>query len=70
MNAIERARLKKGKRLLYNNRLYVYQGYRYRAHGIVLEGGTKKVSYPTGFVDSVHIWEELSNEEILNAEIV
>jgi hypothetical protein len=55
MNAVERARLKLGKKVKYKGEILIYHRYSYRAHHLK---------------DSASEWVYLSNAEIMDAEVI
>jgi hypothetical protein len=70
MNAVSRARLKAGKRIGWQGRTFTYCGFKYRAHILKEENVSQMVEYPTGAVHARPIYEYLSNEEIMDAEVM
>ena len=55
MNAVEKARLKLGTKIEYKGEILTYHRYSYRAHHLK---------------DSMSEWKYLSNEEIMEAEVI
>ena len=70
MNAVEKARLNRGKRIKWRGRFFSYCGFSYKAHHLKEENVSKMTEYMTGVIYAVPIWEHLSNPEILEAEVV
>jgi hypothetical protein len=71
MTAVDRARLKPGKRIRWKGRTFSYCGFSYRALHLKEENVSQLcVSYLTGFCYAAPIYEVLSQGEILEAEVI
>ena len=69
MTHIERARLKPGRIIRRDDKVFSYHGFAYKAHILREFHKHAIVTFPNGHKESYPVYEYLSNQEILNAMV-